>query len=92
MNGTTLLCQSCGMPLETDDMKGTCKDGGRSDEYCVHCYADGAFTREMTMEEMISINMKYLDEWKKSTGIEMTEEEAIKQPRIFLPTLKRWKQ
>jgi hypothetical protein len=79
------------MPLENDEMKGTNKDGSRSDDYCAYCFADGAFTREMTMEEMIRLNIQYLDEWIARTGVEMTGEEAIEQLRVYLPTLKRWK-
>jgi len=86
-----LICQSCGMPLEDDKMKGTNEDGSRSDEYCVYCFANGKFTRDMTMEEMIQSNMEYLDEWIASTGVEMTKEEAEMNLREFLPTLKRWK-
>jgi len=85
------ICQSCGMPLEKDELKGTEKDGRLSDEFCVYCYANGAYTKDLTMEEMIRINIQYLDEWIKSSGIIMTEEEAIEQLREFLPTLKRWK-
>jgi len=84
------ICQSCGMPMETDEVKGTEKDGRRSDDFCVHCYANGTYTKDLTMEEMIRVNIQYLDEWIKSSGIEMTEEEAIEQLREFLPTLKRW--
>jgi len=79
------------MPLESDEVKGTEKDGSRSRDYCMHCYADGAFTKEMTMDEMIRINIQFLDEWIRSTGIMMTEEEAVEQLKQYLPTLKRWK-
>lgn len=85
------VCQSCGMPLEDDEMKGTNKDGSRSDDYCTYCFANGAFTKEMTMEDMIKHNLQFLDEWIKSTGVEMTKEEAIEELKEFLPTLKRWK-
>jgi len=79
------------MPIENDKMKGTNEDRSRSDEYCVYCFANGRFTREMTMEEMIQSNIEYLDEWISSTGIEMAEEEAAMKLREYLPTLKRWK-
>jgi len=85
------ICQSCGMPLDNDNMKGTEKDGSLSDDYCLYCYANGSFTYEMTMEEMVQTNIQHLDEWKKNSGMEMTEEEAAKQLRLFLPMLKRWK-
>jgi len=79
------------MPLENDGLKGTNEDGSVSDDYCIYCFKSGAFTREMTMDEMIESNIRHLDEWKKSTGVEMTEEDAVKQLRLFLPMLKRWK-
>ena len=85
------VCQSCGMPLENDEMKGTEKNGRRSCDYCVYCYADGSFTRDMTMDEMIRSNIQFLDQWIESTGVQMTEDEAVKQLREYLPTLKRWK-
>ncbi|MCL2296479.1 MAG: zinc ribbon domain-containing protein [Methanomassiliicoccaceae archaeon] len=85
------ICQSCGMPMENNEMKGTNIDGSRSDDYCVYCFANGIFTKEMTMDEMISLNIQYLDVWIDSTGVEMTEKEAIEQLRLFLLTLKKWK-
>jgi hypothetical protein len=84
------VCQSCGMPLESEELKGTEKNGSRSEDYCVYCYADGKFTKEMTMEEMIQTNIQFLDEWIESTGRPMTEEEATAELRKYLPTLKRW--
>ena len=56
----------------------------------MYCYADGAFTKDMTMEDMIRNNIRYLDQWIESTGVRMTEEEAIAELRRYLPTLKRW--
>ena len=79
------------MPLESEEQKGTEKNGRKSGEYCVYCYADGAFTKDMTMEEMIQTNIQFLDQWIESTGVQMTEEEATAQLREYLPTLKRWK-
>jgi len=85
------ICQSCGMPMDNDELKGTEKNGRKSDDYCVYCYADGAFTKDMTMEEMIQMNIQFLDQWIESTGVQMTEDEAIAELRKYLPTLKRWK-
>jgi len=79
------------MPLENEEQKGTEKNGRKSAEYCVYCYADGSFTKDMTMEDMIRTNIQFLDQWIESTGVRMTEEEAIAQLREYLPTLKRWK-
>jgi hypothetical protein len=84
------ICQSCGMPMDKDELKGTEKDGSLSNDYCVYCYADGKFTKDMTMEEMIQMNIKFLDQWIEGTGVQMTEEEAIAELRKYLPTLKRW--
>ena len=48
------FCQSCGMPMgDTDELYGTEADGSKSTDYCSYCYADGAFTSECTMDEMI---------------------------------------
>jgi len=87
----TLICQSCGMPLENDEMKGTERNGKKSDDYCMYCYANGSFTRKMTMDDMIMSNIQFLDQWIESTGVQMTEEEAVAELKKFLPTLKRWK-
>lgn len=84
------LCQSCGMNLEHDGDKGTEKDGSKSEEYCVFCYQQGAFTQNITMEELIEHNLQHLDEWNKAEGLHLTKQEARMQLMQFLPTLKRW--
>lgn len=86
-----IFCQSCGMPLENEDAKGTNADGSKSEDYCDYCYKNGAFTQDMTMEEMITLNLKYLDVWKESTGENMSIEEARVQLHTFMPELKGWK-
>jgi len=87
-----IFCQSCGVPLENEEMKGMNADGSKSDDYCAYCYQNGAFTHDMSMDEMIEINLKYLDEWNKNSGQNLTVEEARKELKIFMPSLKRWKQ
>ena len=79
-------CQSCGMPLTKNEEYGTNADGGKNEDYCVHCYKDGAFTGNMTMDEMIAFCSQYSAEMK------MTKEESIAMMKEFFPTLKRWKQ
>ena len=79
------------MPLDNEGSKGTEENGSRSQDYCVYCYADGKFTRDMTMDDMIRTNIQYLDQWIESTGVQMTEDEAIAELKKYLPTLKRWK-
>ena len=85
-----VFCQSCGMPLESDDVNGTEKDGSKSECYCSYCYQNGGFTQDITMDEMIEINLNYLDEWNKGAEQKVTVEQAREQLRQFLPTLKRW--
>ena len=46
------FCQSCGMPL-INEILGTNADGTKNEEYCSYCYKDGAFTDDLTMEEMV---------------------------------------
>lgn len=84
-------CQSCGMPLMTDADCGTEKDGSLNHEQCHYCYADGHYTQECTMEEMIDLCAQYLDEYNKHTGQHLTTEEYKELLRQYFPTLKRWK-
>lgn len=84
-------CQSCGMILARESDHGTERDGGRSAEYCTACYQRGGFTREVTMEEMAELNLRDLDEWNRSMGLQLTQEEARAGLLEFLPTLKRWR-
>lgn len=84
-------CQSCGMMLVQDGDKGTESDGSRSETYCAFCFQKGAFTKDITMEEMARLNLQALDEWNASMGLRLTEQEAKAQLLEFLPTLKRWR-
>jgi len=79
------VCQSDGAPFEFVAY-GTEADGSKNTEYCINCYANGAFTNpSCTLEEMI-----------KATADQMVEqfgfppEEAMKQCKEAIPTLKRW--
>jgi len=79
------ICQSCGMPLDTDAVKGTEKNGLKSNEYCKYCYENGAFTHpKMNLEDMEN-NVK--NQMKK---LELNEY-AIQKAVNILPALKRWK-
>jgi hypothetical protein len=71
---------------------GTNSDGTPSLEYCIHCFRDGVFTRDVTMEEMLETNLKYLDHWNEETGNNLTVEQARPLLREFLSSLRRWKQ
>ncbi len=85
------ICQSCGMNMKSAEDFGTHADRTRNEEYCHYCYQNGAFTHDVTMDEMVETNLKYLDHWNKETGNNFTVEEARPMLRGFLPTLKRWK-
>ena len=78
------------MPLEGEETKGTNADGSKSELYCVYCYQNGTFTQDISMDEMIESNLKYIDEWNKGSGQNMTVEEARAQLKTFMPSLKRW--
>ena len=84
------FCQSCGMPLTTDN-KGTDADGGRNEDYCIYCYKDGRFTQDFTMEQMIDHCAQFTDEINKQSGQNLTQEQAKDMMRQFFPQLKRWK-
>ena len=84
-----MFCQSCGMPLK-DDILGTNADGTKSEEYCMYCYKDGAFTGDFNMEEMVQFCAQYVDEFNKNTGQKLNKEEYKEVLRKFYPSLKRW--
>lgn len=82
------FCQSCGMPLSSDEIYGTEANGGLSDLYCKYCYENGIFTANMTMEEMIDFCVPMMVE--STPGL--TTEAAREQMMEFFPMLQRWKQ
>ena len=84
------FCQSCGMPL-TEDILGTNADGSKSEDYCMYCYKDGAFTGDFTMEEMVEFCAQFVDEFNKNTGKNLNKDEYKEVLRQFYPSLKRWK-
>lgn len=70
------------MPLYQLEMYGTDKNGIQIKDYCLYCFKDGQFTSDVTMEEMIKLCAKYVQN--------NSREEVIRQMRIQFPTLKRW--
>lgn len=78
------FCQSCGMPLNKEEVKGTEKNGLITDEYCKYCYENGAFKNpDMNLEDM-----------KKNVQNQMKKmqlhENVIQKAVNILPALKRW--
>ena len=79
------ICQSCGMPIESEDILGTNADGSLNPDYCKYCYTNGAFTDDVSMEEYI----KMCGQFGAQAG--MTNEEMTAYCAELFPTLKRWK-
>ena len=79
------MCQSCGMPLDYETIKGTEKNGSKSDMYCKYCYENGVFKH----------TKMNLDEMKKNVKNQMEKlelhEHAIQKAINILPMLSRWK-
>ncbi len=84
------ICQSCGMPMETEEQFGTNQDGSKNPEYCAYCHKDGEFTLQITMDEMINHCVHYLDDFNKDNNLKLTKDEAVAQMKTFFSTLKRW--
>ena len=66
-------------------------DGSTNKEYCKYCLPDGKFSRDITMEEMVESNLKFLKEFNEEGGTDFTAEEARTEMLKYFPTLKRWK-
>lgn len=81
------FCQSCGMPLAQEELKGTEAGGARNEDYCVYCYKDGAFTAQCTMEEMID----FCAPLEVEHGRFPDEAAARKALMGYFPQLKRWR-
>ncbi|MDP4131159.1 MAG: zinc ribbon domain-containing protein [Bacteroidota bacterium] len=78
------FCQSCTLPIDNMEDRGTEKDGSKSDIYCRYCYKDGAFTDPgMTLDRMKEIAQA---EMKKQN----LPDNIIQQSINMLPRLKRW--
>ena len=85
------FCQSCGMPMETPEMYGTNADSSKNEDYCTYCFKDGKFTQDVSMDEMIEVCIKYLDEFNKDSEKKVTADEARTMMKEYFPSLKRWK-
>lgn len=79
------FCQSCSMPIDNPEDRGTEKNGSKSDMYCKYCYVDGAFTTpHMTLDQMKGM---VITQMKKRN----IPENIIQQALNVLPHLTRWK-
>lgn len=80
------ICQSCAMPIEDGNLKGTNKDGSKNDDYCTYCYQNGEFTSDATMEEMVEICIPHTI----NASVYPDEETARKEMTAIFSQLKRW--
>lgn len=82
------FCQSCGMPMDSEELYGTEANSSKNPDYCKYCYVSGAFTFDGSMEEMIDICVPHMVEADPN----MTVDKARTMMREYFPMLKRWKQ
>ncbi len=81
-----IICQSCGMPLKSEDDFGTDQSGEKNREYCFYCFSDGKFSDEgITMEQKIEKNVKF------AVQMGISEDSARSMAESIIPQLKRWK-
>lgn len=78
------ICQSCGMPITSDEQLGTNKDVSINNDYCKYCYENGEFIDKVSMEEYIDMCSQY------GAQAGMTNDEMRKHCTELFPTLKRW--
>ena len=84
-------CQSCGMPLTEPELLGTNKDHTKNSDYCIYCFQDGAFTQNISMEEMIANCVQFLNGLNNNSESKITNEVIVAQMREYFPQLKRWR-
>lgn len=87
MENSVAICQSCSMPMATEEMYGSNQDGTKNEVYCTYCYQEGSFINpDQTLEQMIETCAPFMVEDNPN----LTLEEAKEQLGAYLPTLKRW--
>ena len=73
------------MPIDDTALKGTEKDGTKSNEYCTYCYQNGSFVNpNMTLNEMKILVKEQMEKRKMDSSI-------INMAVNSLPNLKRWR-
>ena len=81
------FCQSCSMPLSKPEDFGTDQAGFRVNDYCTHCYANGAFTDPgISMQDMLDRCVAVMDR----EGV-MPSAQARALLTDVMPRLKRWR-
>lgn len=88
---TDKLCQSCAMPLNEKglDVRGSEKDGSKSNKFCFHCYQNGEYVApNMTVDEMIAIG---IDASEKSDANFFKKFLLKKTYPMLVKQLERWR-
>lgn len=79
------ICQSCGMHIENNNLRGTNVDKTLNEDYCIYCYQNGDFLYDDTMEQKVEKCIEFHIN-------EVTNENAAREKLLnYFPTLKRWK-
>lgn len=89
--GESPICQSCSMALNEIINFGTNSDNTINTEYCTHCFRNGSFTHNRTIDEMVETNLNFLDEFNSENNTSYSVEEARTVLKDHLATLNRWK-
>lgn len=72
------------MPMARDEKGGgTNADGSKSAEYCSHCYQNGTWMLDMTVDQM----QERVGGLLKKMG---APDDVLKDARATIPGLKRW--
>lgn len=80
------ICQSCGMPITSEEQLGTNQDGSVNLDYCKYCYENGEFIDKVSMQEYIQMCSLY------GAQAGMTNEQMRRYCAQLFPTLKRWRE
>lgn len=83
---TTHFCQSCSMPMASEDIYGTERGGLKTSKYCSYCYQEGEFVQpDLTLEGMIEVCVPFMVE----EGMEQKHARSLLLQQ--LPGLERWR-
>ncbi len=80
------ICQSCAFPMTEPAHYGNEADGSLANDYCRHCYKNGAFTSNETMEQMVETCIPF----SINEGVYHDADTARAAMMEYFPTLKRW--
>ena len=78
-----LICQCCGMPLDSDEVISREADGQLNEEYCKWCYTDGRFTYGSS-DELLEFLVSHM------SNEQFPPEQARAYFSQMLPKLRRW--